>query len=102
MTSFFTSYIKKEPEGSEFSVLNSGLPSGTRQPTYITSFNDISKPGYYMAGGIWEGSSWADIFATIQTDGSGVAIGLDIDNPNKIYTAVRRSGGNWVKGSVGQ
>ena len=55
-----------------------------------------------MAGGIWEGSSWADIFATIQTDGSGVAIGLDIDNPNKIYTAVRRSGGNWVKGSVGQ
>ena len=83
-------------------ILNSGLPSGSQQPTYITSLNDISKSGYYMSGVIWTGSSWADIFAIMQTDGSGVVIGLDVNQPNKIYTAVRRNESEWVKGSIEQ
>lgn len=43
MTSFFTSYIKKEPEGSEFSVLNSGIFRDIRLAVKQVSTNSNTK-----------------------------------------------------------
>ena len=78
------------------------MPGGSPAAAHITSLDGISKSGYYMTGSVWEGAYWADVFAIMQTDNTGIVIGIDQSNPNKIYTAVKSSEGAWVKGSIGQ